>query len=302
MKALFDGDIIVFRCAFAAERQQWYLSVGGNPPETFAYKREAVARLDELLPGVWSREEGKDYEIWAERYLEPVEHAYHNVNVLVEKALRATECTEFDAQFYLTGKGQTFRHLRATTRPYKGNRDPSHRPTYEDEVRRYIRSKYPTIVTEGIEADDALGIAQTKIGPHDSVIVSLDKDLDQIVGMKYNFVNEILYEITPELAWKKYCLQLLTGDATDNIPGLPKIGAKKAEKILDGLDPSEWLEEVARQYAAKSGREDWFDYLREQADLVWIMKDEDDRELIPESFRSLGGGTFEGSELTLEVE
>ena len=91
-----------------------------------------------------------------------------------------------------------------------------------------------------------------------------------IPGMHYNFKNEINYTITPEQGWRSFCQQLLTGDSTDNIPGLPKIGAIKAAKILDGIEHDGLLQAVVTEYASKSGKRDWFAYLEEQAQLVWI--------------------------------
>lgn len=300
MKALFDADIIVFRAGFAAEKNQWFLSIGGEVPEVFAYKREAQARLDEVLPGKYSRVEGEDYQMWAERYLEPVENALHNARKMIDKALRACDCTEFDTIMYLSGLGHNFRHAVAKTRPYKGNRDKSHRPQHEEAVRKYIRSKWETVVTDGIEADDALGIAQsTTYGPSDSVIISLDKDLDMIPGLKYNFVNEVHYDVTPELAWKTFCLQLLTGDTVDNIPGLKGVGIGKATKMLDGLDQEDWLEECARQYASRSGREDWFTYFTEQATLLWIQQEPDQAPPIDPEWNDLGGDDSETIETDL---
>ena len=37
MKALFDADILVFRCGFAAERNNWFLQTGeSGEPEQFS--------------------------------------------------------------------------------------------------------------------------------------------------------------------------------------------------------------------------------------------------------------------------
>jgi len=295
MKALFDADILVFRAGFAAEKNKWYLSVpkpcqleGGEPFKgTFQYKKDAISKLDRLLPGINSREEGVDYQLYAERELEPLENALHNVNVMVARALADCDCSEDDVEMYLSG-GVNFRYEVAKTQPYKANRNKAHRPQYEKQIRKYIESKWPTTVTDGIEADDALGMAQCTYGPYESVIISIDKDLDMIPGLKYNIMHELNYDITEEEAWKKFCLQVLTGDSTDNIPGLPRIGAKKAEKMLDGLDHTQWLEEVARQYASKSGREDWWDYMTEQAQLIWIWRENKMFEF-PEELRELGG-------------
>jgi hypothetical protein len=308
MHLLIDADILVFRSGFAAERNVWFLNIdSGNfeaVPEQYAYKKEALAALDEALPGKYSRVEGEDYQLWSERYLEPVENALHNLNGQVNKILEALSCTEFDVTMYLSG-GKNYRYDIAKTRPYKGNRDDAHRPQHEEAIRKYIRSKWETVVTDGIEADDALGIEQTRNRTNpspmeDTCIVSIDKDLDMIPGLHYNFMHDVSYEVTTDDAWKCFCKQVLTGDTTDNIPGLKGIGSAKAEKMLDGLEHGDLLEEVARQYAAKSGKKDWFAYMTEQAQLLWIQRETDDLFTFPEEFKELGGGQLD-DDIQLEM-
>jgi hypothetical protein len=272
MLALIDADILVFRAGFAAEKNQWFLSVGGKDPEVFSYKKDASARLDELLPGTHSREEGVDYQMWPERYLEPVENALQNVKTSIAKIMEALSVTEFDIECYLSGP-TNYRYELAKTRPYKGNRDKSHRPFHEEAIKDYIKSKWNTITTDGIEADDALGIKQTASGRGNSVIVSIDKDLDMIPGMHYNFMHDVAYEVDPDMADKLFFGQLLTGDSTDNIPGLPGVGKAKANRLLDALSVAEARDEVVRQYASKSKKEDWLGYLNEQAALLWIQRE-----------------------------
>ena len=296
MIALIDADIIVFRAGFAAERTKWFLKVypprgDGETVQTFDSKKDCLVVLDEALPGIHSREEGKDYQMWSDRECEPVQNALHLVNIIMKKIMDDLKLTEFDVMCYLSG-GTNFRYKVAKTRPYKGNRDAAHRPTHEQAIRDYISSKWETIVTDGIEADDALGIAQRALGG-DSVIVSIDKDLDMIPGRHYNFVQQVDYEIDEDLAWHKFCLQVLTGDTVDNIPGLPGIGPKKAEKILDGLPSCDWMDEVARQYASKSGKRDWFKYMMEQATLLWIQQQPNQLPPIPQSLQDLGGNDGE---------
>ena len=295
MKALFDGDIIVFRCGMAAERQVWYLAWGPMEETTpdgaystrtgemrhmeqFEYKREALARLDEVVPGKWSREENVDYRLWSQPDLQPLSHALQNVKTLVARCLEATKCNDFDVEFYFSpDSGGTFRHRIATTREYKGNRKETRRPTYEKEIREFIQSQWSSVVAEDEEADDLLGIAQTKYGPHDSVIISLDKDLDQIPGLKYNYLHDVGYDISEKAAYTNFHIQLMTGDSTDNIPGLPGIGPAKATKALHGIeDEAEQLEEVARMYQIHSGKEDWVEYMNEQGALVYIRRKPDE--------------------------
>jgi len=272
MKALFDADILVFRCGFAAERNKWFLKVGDGHTQQFDYKKEAEIALDEQLPGKMSRTMGVDYSLWSERFVEPVEHALHNVRVVVERALESLHLTEWDTTMYLSGKNN-FRFDIATTNPYKGNRDKAHRPTHENAIKEYIKSKWTTIVTSGEEADDALGIAQVKLGPTESVIITQDKDLDMIPGLKYDFVKDVPYSITPEQADYNFAVQLMMGDSTDNIPGLPGIGIGKAKKALEGVEPEDQMGVVMQMYQAHSPTEDWYEYLREQGKLLWIRRE-----------------------------
>jgi DNA polymerase-1 len=129
------------------------------------------------------------------------------------------------------------------------------------------------VVTEGEEADDALGIAQTQLGPLESVIITQDKDLDMIPGLKYNFVEDETYSVTPEQGHYNFCMQLLTGDATDNIPGLPRIGKAKAKAALEGIETEDLMAAVMQMYQAHAPTEDWYEYLREQGKLLWIRQE-----------------------------
>jgi hypothetical protein len=289
MIGLLDGDIVVFRCGFAAERNVWHLAwdpktdengmhEGFNESKTFEYKREAMDHLDKILPGKFSRVEGEDYSLWAARELEPLSHALQGVKKNVEFICAQCDLNpDFDLKIFFS-KGNTFRHRIAVTRPYKGNRKVEHRPTYEDEIRKYMMEKWDCEVAEDQEADDLLAINQTKYGPEESIIISLDKDLDQVPGLKYNWLHDIHYSIDEKKADYNLCMQILTGDSTDNIPGIPGMGPGKAAKALHGMEDSyqHMMEEVARQYQIKSGKEDWYEYMVEQARLVYIRRQPDE--------------------------
>jgi len=288
MRVLCDADIFVFRCAFAAEYQVWFLRVGDTTHEC-RYKKEALALLDELLPGKYSRQEGEDYELWSERQLEPLDHALQNLRTLVSSILNTLSASVFDVLMCLSPTdGSNFRNKVAETRPYKGNRDRSHRPTYEIDLRNYIIENYDTRIAVGEEADDLLGILQYE-DQKNTVIVTLDKDLDQIPGPKFNFMYDRFYEVTPAQGNYNFHMQLLTGDTTDNIPGLPGIGPGKAAKALHGItDEREQLEEVWRMYQIHSGADDPWKYLVEQGQLLRIRHWVDELWTPPEK---LGKGT-----------
>ena len=269
MLALIDADIIVFRAGFAAERNVWFLSVGGADPEQFAYKREAEARLEELLPGKYSRVEGRDFQMWSERYLEPVENALHNARTMVEGIRDELGVTDFDVRLFMSGPNN-FRYDIAKTRPYKGNRDQAHRPTHEGAIRDYLKSIWHTEISDGQEADDLLGIALTQ-NPDDAILCSIDKDLRMVPGQHYDFIKKEGFVVTPDEAMSNFYRQLIIGDSTDNIVGIPNAGTARANKLLADLPLEEQWENVLAEYASKGG-ENWQDYLREQGQLLWIRR------------------------------
>lgn len=255
----------------AAEKNCWFLSVGGAEPEQFTYKVEAKERLDELLPGQYSRKEGEDYQLWSERFCEPVDHAIQNLKTIMKGIMRDLSLTEFDVRMCLSG-GKNYRYDIATTRPYKGNRDKSHRPTHEEALRNYISATWDTYIAENEEADDVMGIMCTA-QPHDTVIVTIDKDLDMIPGDHYNFVKGERYTVDQETATHNFYMQLLTGDSVDNIQGIAKVGPARAAQILDGLSLDDQWIAVVSTYMSRAG-EDWEAYLREQGQLLWIRTKE----------------------------
>ncbi len=139
-------------------------------------------------------------------------------------------------ELFLTGKNN-FRYDYATTAPYKGNRT-SDKPVHYGLLREYLMAAWSAHVTDGLEADDMLAIRSTELGD-DSVLITLDKDLDQVVGWHYNFVKKIKYFITEPEGLLNFYKQFLVGDRIDNIIGVKGIGAKKAQKLLEDKSEQE---------------------------------------------------------------
>ncbi len=135
---------------------------------------------------------------------------------------------------------------RAKSYPlYKANR-----PKIPDELKEQI----PDLITildllgikfieiEGYEADDIIA-SMAKRYDRNSVIISFDKDLAQLVNEKVKMANpsNISKLLGNEEIREKYgvlpdqiidCLSLV-GDNSDNIPGIPGIGTKTASKLLN---------------------------------------------------------------------
>ena len=198
-------------------------------------------------------------------------HAKYSLNNYVNDILvRGVDqaylsCFVDDWKFYLTG-GNNYRFDIAKTAVYKGNRiapKPQHLPA----LRKHLVDEWGAVIVEGIEADDAVATHATELGYNNSVIASVDKDLDQIPGWHYNFVKDIAYHITPEEGTYRFYKQILTGDSADNIIGLKGIGPVKADKILDECETEVELYEACLQ--AYEGNEE---RVLENARLLWLRR------------------------------
>jgi hypothetical protein len=264
MHVHFDGDLLVYRAGFAAEKQLWHvLDPAGGIMSTFTTKREA------------EREAAGAFEVAkGERDVEPVENALHNVRSLVEDALEKLGVTPDEMTMYLSGS-TNYREGIATIKPYKGNRDPDHKPVHGPAIREYMHKCWNVVVSEDEEADDVVGYSHYKMWLRDeqsSIICSVDKDLDMIPGMHYNFVKEDSYYVPEDKADYYFYCQLLTGDSTDNIPGIPGVGPKRAGAILEGAKSiTTYYERVKGEYE-KAYPEDPLGALVENARLLWIRR------------------------------
>lgn len=263
----FDGDLLVYRAGFAAEKMHYYIEVEGED-QHFATKRDAVAFCEEHELDL-SRIEGQ-------RIVEPLKNALYNVKSLVSTALGSLGVPPEDMRMYLSGP-DNYRNGVATLKPYKGNRDPDHKPVHGPKIKEYMERRFDATYSVNEEADDVVGYshyAMFKEDPYSSVIISVDKDLDMIPGLHYNFVKDESYFMTEEAADRFFHIQLLTGDSTDNIPGVPKIGTVKATKAIDEAEHDPW-EAIVALYVQGYG-EDWYEALVENGRLLWIRREPDE--------------------------
>lgn len=165
---------------------------------------------------------------------------------------------------------------------YKSNRKESARPLYYKDLRDYSVEYLGAYVTDGIEADDMLGILQTD----ETACCSIDKDLLQIPGwhfrMKRNWDESELIYIDEGTAWFNFFKQTLTGDQVDMIQGVknpakahhknpPNFSSDSATKLLEGLTKEQMLETVQEMYRLQYGDE-WFEQFDKNCRLLWIQR------------------------------
>ena len=156
-----------------------------------------------------------------------------------------TQQVEYQVGF-LTGRGN-FRKILFPD--YKANRKGKEKPKHLQLCRDHLQNEWKATVVDGMEADDAIGIASYE-AKMSHVICSIDKDLQMLEGNHYNFVKDLNTFVGGYQAAKNFWVQMLVGDTSDNIAGVRGIGPVKAEKHLaEGKNDAEWFEIVRRLYA-----------------------------------------------------
>lgn len=242
---LLDCDLIQYRCGFAADAQ---------------IKKEAK----EAEP--WA-DDARIHEMLQERDYQAI--ALHNVRTVIDVLL---ERFQGKPRFFLNGE-TNFRDRLATIKVYKGNRVDSHKPKYYSEIKEYLINHWKAEVSQDQESDDALGIAQCSEHPQwSTVICSMDKDMDQIPGYHYNWVQDRFYSVDPDEADRMLFWQMLVGDTVDNIPGINKIGKARANKILEEYRNLDHLRKAVQQHYMKQYGATWEGAYYEIGNLLYIRR------------------------------
>lgn len=146
--------------------------------------------------------------------------------------------------------GPTFRHEQFPE--YKANRQATPQELKDSipwiiEILKAMR--IPVVRIDGYEADDLIGtftrLAGEREGMH-AYMVSLDKDLGQLLsphcsfhkpgkkGSDFEVVSEAAFLEEWGISEPKQIIDILAlmGDASDNIPGVPGVGAVTARKLI----------------------------------------------------------------------
>lgn len=144
----------------------------------------------------------------------------------------ATDTNISNMRIYVSGK-DNFRYHVAKTKPYKGNRATMVRPQYLEATKLYLVEEYGAVEVDGYEADDAIATDMTVNG---AIHCGIDKDMLQIPGQHYNYVKKEWTTVSEEDAILILYRQILMGDASDNVPGLPRIGEKKAADAIQNYE------------------------------------------------------------------
>ncbi|PWW05423.1 DNA polymerase I [Mangrovibacter plantisponsor] len=181
-------------------------------------------------------------------------------------------------------KGKTFRDELFEN--YK-----SHRPPMPDDLRVQIAPLHemvramglPLLVIPGVEADDVIGtLAKQANDAGQPVLISTgDKDMAQLVTPGVTLINTMTNTVLgPEEVQQKYGVPpeliidflALMGDSSDNIPGVPGVGEKTAQALLQGLGGLTTLYANPEKIAGLSfrGAKTMADKLENNKEMAWL--------------------------------
>ncbi len=177
-------------------------------------------------------------------------------------------------------KGKNYRHQLFPE--YKANRPPM-----ADDLRCQIEPIHniiramgiPLLIIDDVEADDVIGTLakQAEAEGLDTTISSGDKDLAQLVNENIRLLNTMSdVTLDPEGVLAKFGVPpdrivdylTLVGDSVDNVPGVPKVGAKTAAKWLNQYGSLEQIVEHAEEIGGKVGES-----LRDNLDQIPLSKE-----------------------------
>lgn len=129
---------------------------------------------------------------------------------------------------------------------YKAHRDVKKQTPDCMEYALELIHNFPIVQVPRLEADDLMGLGASS---GKAIAVTIDKDLRSVPGWHWNPDKEQgpveIDEYTADLNFHK---QWLTGDTTDNIPGIWRFGPAKAEKWLKYVHPRNWTAAVVAAY------------------------------------------------------
>jgi len=178
--------------------------------------------------------------------------AVHGVLTMLNKLLR--EMAPEHIAIIFDAPGKTFRD--AIYKDYKANRPPMPdvlKSQIEPLILAIQANGLPLLRIQGVEADDVIGTLTNRAvaAGMSVVIVSGDKDMAQLVQENVTLLDTMPRgpNRTPRATdadgvierFKVRADQIidylgLVGDSSDNIPGVPKIGPKTAEVLLEHFD------------------------------------------------------------------
>jgi 5'-3' exonuclease len=182
---------------------------------------------------------------------------------------------------------------------YKGNRK-AEKPSQFYNIKDFLHEHYGFHIVDGIEADDACGIALTMLGEN-GILLSTDKDVLQVPGYHLQSKNSgyvhsqstklgtiALSDKRDKIVGSGDLLlwsQVLTGDGVDNFKGVPKCGPVRAYELLKDIDNPSLLPGVVFSEYRRVFDRDAESMFRLTWNLAYILRKHKNLSQLPQTFK-----------------
>lgn len=232
---------------------------------------------DEDLQDLYTQEEDDEY----------LEECKNNLLGIVDQLREETYATEVIG--YVKG---TSNFRDRIYDKYKSNRkkDPSKRNKFVPLLRDWCVEQGIAHYARDCEADDEIRIKveECRAAKKPYIVASVDKDLIMIPGKHYRMHAKIMgkragnsvcgiINVTEDEAMRFFYKQLIIGDGTDFIKGVPGYGPVAANDIIGICETEEEMQhQVMHSYWEVFGV-DWKDQLMLNGNMIYLLKTIDDR-------------------------
>lgn len=252
MIGLLDLEPFIYRAAWAAQKTIHLIKDIDDGAVIASFTNASTKKK-------WIKEVGlQEGEYYADTAYETEEArvAYYYADTIIKNLSEDIQVNNMEV--YLPDKEHKEQNFREELFPdYKANRRKLDKPVHFQAVIDYYANLFDITKIAGFEVDDAISIRANQLGLCDYTIITIDKDLDTVPGWHYNPVKRDRYFVDELSADHFFFQQVLTGDPSDNITGLYKVGPVKANRMLAGcITAKDMWEVVLEEYKRQNRTEE----------------------------------------------
>jgi len=229
--------------------------------------------------------------------------AFQSIKQKVEKIVEAARCDDF--VLCIEGEGNFRKDFEAKYVDYKGQR--ADKPLLFNECREFFLKKYKDKVIQAVgkETDDVVntlawesykkGLKARDQSKANVVLSYVDKDIAANSRgwlLNYNKLEDGIYWNDSFTQSKNFAIQILEGDAADNIYGIEKlseitrerfkikvkgVGKATANKILADCKTEKELAMRIYECYTSSWEDSWYERMNEMGFFLYLLRSENDK-------------------------
>jgi 5'-3' exonuclease len=282
MIALIDADSMFYKAFYLvlhSEKEFW--NIEKRKGKYFIGNPEVIRHFLTITEGSYSERKSL-----IESYmLELAIDRYYKLEQSIKETIEKAGIMITSEEYFVTKCTNSIR--KNISADYKAKRK---RNKYIPMLRNHLLQDGIYQVDEQYEADDLLADRAKELNEQgkEYIVISIDKDLQQIPGYHFNYYTETIKNddgttdkemrglsfTTPEQSWKMLAFQVLAGDSIDGVKGIPGIGSVKANNYLAGAKTfKELTNRVVRAYVQNQNKfpdNDWRSALYMNYRLIYL--------------------------------